>query len=395
MPGVKANEPRGRVWLTPGEVGGLMVCVSEQPGESKALAVSTVILVDHDAFNRWHCVLRHLAVGLVDQAISLRWLSADPRVRSLALGPVETSVHRPMRWTNYRRQRSELLNYLEPQPPTIVQAMSGGSYKLAGEIATALDADLVLTVSSSCDGEALRLVDPACVKRFVVTGEPMSLVLVQHLRIAPEKIVLIRPGVLTGQHVASFGDPDRTVTLLCTSPFERHGGVEHLIEAIHALDGSGHKIMAFLLGRGRQESMLRRMVRDRGLLGRVTFSQAMDDPTSAMHGADIYVDTSTDPAFREHSLQAMANGLVVVANTNASIDHLRDGETAHLCPRATPQALIDTIEGVLRDPAAAHQMAVSAQQYVREHHPVSAMAEQLAAVYRKLAVARATFSLSE
>ncbi len=372
-----------------------MAFVSDQPGESKALAVSAVILVDHDAFDRWHCVLRHLVVGLVDQAVSLRWLSDDPRARSLALGPVETNIHGSMRWPHLRRQRSELLSYLEPQPPTIVQAMSGGSYKLAGETASALDADLVLTMSSSRDGEALRAVDPARVERFVVSGEPLSLVLTQHQKIATEKIVLIRPGVQTGQYVASFDDPDRTVTLLCTSPFERHGGVEHLIEAIHALDGRGHKIMAFLLGRGRQESMLRRMVRDRGLLGRVTFSQAMDDPTPAMHGADIYVDTSSEPAFREHSLQAMANGLVVVANANPSIDHLRDGETARLCPRPTPQALIDTIESVLRDPAAAHRMALSAQQYAREHHAVSAMAEQLAAVYRTLAVARATFSLSE
>ena len=91
----------------------------------------------------------------------------------------------------------------------------------------------------------------------------------------------------------------------------------------------------------------------------------------------------------------MGSGLVVVSHTNASIDHLRDGDTAHICPRATPQALIDTIANVLVDPIAGRRMAIRAQQYAREHHAVSAMAERLATTYRQLAVARATFPLAE
>ncbi len=369
--------------------------MSENPAESKALAVNVVILVDDDAFERWHCVLRHLVVGLLDQAVVLRWLSPDPRVASLALGPVEAKIHRPLRWPFRRRDRIDLIHHFERQAPTIIHAMSGTSYKLAGDIAAAVDADLVLAASSLRDCDVLSSVNPARVEKFIVASETLSEVLAQHLKITPDKITLIRPGVQVGQGVTSFDDPDRTTTLLCTSPFERHGGVEHLIEAIDALCARGHKIMAFLMGRGREESTLRRMVRDRGLLGRVAFSLSMDDPISAMHGADVFVDTSNEPAFREHSLQAMASGLVVVSNANASVDHLRDGETAHICPRATPQSLIDTIDKVLVDPAAAHRMALAAQQYAREHHAVSTMAQSLAATYRKLAVARATFSLAE
>lgn len=372
-----------------------MAVVSVNPVESKTRAVRVVILVDDDAFERWHCVLRHLVVGLVDQGVSLRWLSPDPRVTSLALGPVEAKTYIPSRWPFRGRERVELLHQLERQAPTVVHAMSAGSYKLAGDIATAFDAYLVLGVSSLHDCDVLSSVDPSRVEKFVVASEPLVQVLVQHLRMVPEQVLLVRPGVQSGQAVTSFNDPDRTTTLLCTSPFEPHGGVEHLVEAIDALGERGHKMMAFLLGRGRQESMLRRMVRDRGLLGRVTFSPSMFDPISAMHGADVYVDTSFDPSFREHSLQAMGSGLVVVSRANASVDHLRDGDTARLCTRGSPQALIDTLAAVVGDPVAAHEMAVRAQQYAREHHAVSAMAERLATTYRQIAVARATFPLPE
>ncbi len=74
---------------------------------------------------------------------------------------------------------------------------------------------------------------------------------------------------------------------------------------------------------------------------------------------------------------------------------IRDGETAYVCAKPTAQSLIETLEQVLQDQAAAHRLAESAQNYIREHHTVSAMAGRLAATYRNLAVARATFPLAE
>ncbi len=372
-----------------------MTVVSEQPGASKALAVNAAVLVDEDAFNRFHCILRHLVVGLVDQALPLCWLSADERVRSLSLGPVEAHIHRSVRWPRRNRELGEIIGRFESHPPTIVHAMSHGSYGLASALAGVFDADLVLQVSSLSDCDALGDLDLARVERFVAMSDPLSTALYKQLGIDPARIEVIKPGVRTKKLTAGFEDPQRVVTLLCTTSFERDTGVDRLIEAADALGESGHRLMVFLVGRGRFESRLRCMVRDRGLLARVTFGQTMDDPIEAMHGADVFVETSGVAEFREDALQAMASGLVVVSVSNPAVDHIRDGETAYVCAKPTAQGLVETLERVLQDHAAAHRLAESAQNYIREHHTVSAMAESLAATYRNLAVARATFPLAE
>lgn len=372
-----------------------MPIVATTSRTSKPLAVNAAVLVDTDAYDRMRCVLRHMAVGLVDQAIPFRWLSTDPRVASLSLGPVEATIHRPVRWPHHTRALNELAATFESNPPTIVHATAHGSYALAAELAAAFDADQVLQVTSMQDGDALGEVDLTRVARFVVWSEPLADLLGKQVGIEPARIAVIKPGVRTRSAVAGFGDAVRTITLLSTTPFDRRHGLDRLIEAIDALGKRGRKLMVFLVGRGPFESTLRRMVLDRGLLPRVTFGRGLDDPGEAMQGADVFVETSPVAEFREDVLQAMATGLVVVSASNAAVDHVRDGETAFVVPGTSAQLLMETMERVLGNQAAAHRLAESAQQYVRDHHTVSGMAEQLAATYRSLIVARTTFPLPE
>jgi len=372
-----------------------MIDVATSSRKSKPLGVNAAVLVDSDAYDRMRCVLRHMAVGLVDQSIRFRWLSEDPRVASLSLGPVDATIHRPIRWPRRSRGMSELVAAFEANPPTIVHAMSHGSYSLAAALALTFDADLVLQITSQRDCDLLGEVDLTRVGRFIPLSEPLADVLNKQVGIEPSRIVLIRPGVRTQTAAAGFGDALRTITMLSTTPFDKQHGLDRLVEAIDALARRGHSLMVFMVGRGPYESTLRRLVHDRGLLPRVTFGRGLEDPGETMHGADLFIETSPLAEFREDVLQAMAAGLVVVAAANPAVDHLRDEETAFVASRTSAQSLLQTLERVLGNQAAAHRLAESAQRYVREHHTVSAMAEQLASTYRSLVVNRTTFPLPE
>ena len=367
--------------------------MSDLPTNASRLAISVALCLDGDAFDRLGAVLRHLVVGLVDQAIQVRLLSADPRVESLKLGPIQTLVHRRIMWPMVGRRIDHLLEALSHEPPTVVHAVSAGSYRPAEAIAEAFDTDLVIQITSAGDCDATEQLDGSRIGKFIALSRPLMAMLGTQLNIPSDRIELIRPGVRVSPEITCFASPQRGATILCTSAFEPGGGVDKLIEALGILHAHDHRPLLFLVGRGRDESSLRRLAREKGLSAHITFAHALGDMTQAMSSADIFVHPSVEPALSVSGLQAMGAGMAVVTFPHEVCDYYRHDETAVVCEDATPSALADAIDQLLADRDRARRIATAAREYARTHHAMSDMAERTAGVYRRLALHRATFSI--
>lgn len=361
--------------------------------EQSSRSVSAALCVDAEALDRFGRVLRNLLVGLVDQAVNVRLLSCDPRIDTLTLGPVQTLVHKRLTWPIAGRRIEELLGALSTHPPRVVHAMSRLSYGVANTVAEAFDADLVLQATSRADCDAIAQRSGQRVGRILAFTQPLRTVLEEQVNIASELVELVRPGVLASQHIACFTDPNRVPTLLCLSPLERGSGVDRLIEAVAILQKRDHSLMLFVLGQGSWEHALRREIHERRLSACVTLAHPAGDLSQAMHSADVFVRPRTDTAFTENSLQAMGAGMAVVTCPSPVFDFFRHRETALVCEKPKAESLAAAIEQLLTDRAFAQRIATAGMEYVREHHAMSRMAERTADVYRKLALARATFSL--
>ncbi len=372
-----------------------MVDVPETTESARPPTVNAALCVDGSALNRFGRVLRHFCVGLVDQAVSVRLVSPDARVKSLAVGPIQALVHQPIAWPAAGRRTERLLEGLAAQPPTVVHGMSQESYHAAGSVADAFDADLVLGVTSQADCERIPPLATGKHVRFHAFSAPLAALLETQFKIAREQIEVIRPGCPVASRAACFAQPGRVATLLCTSGFERESGVDRLIAAVGLLVQRGYGLQVFLLGEGTMESALRRSVRTRQLSSFVTFAAPMSDLTAAMQSADIFIRPSADTHFTSDGLLAMGAGLAVVTDPSSICDHVRPGETAIVCARPTAESLAETIEGVLNHRQETIGLATSAIAYVREHHAMSAMAERTAAAYRRLALTHSTFAIRE
>ena len=273
--------------------------------------------------------------------------------------------------------------------------MSAESYPGARRLAEAFDADLILQVSALDDCSEINDEDRSSGTHFVATSRPLLEYLGSHLELAAERTCIIRPGVLAQPDITCFKYGERMATILCTTRFEASKGIDELIEAVAALRKRGRGIMLFLLGRGRHDGALRRMVRERKLSACVTLADAVGATDAALESADIHVNPTADTRFTIGGLQAMAAGVVVVTPQNPACDHYIDGETCVVCPDATTNGLIDAIERVVSDRPASQRLARGGLEFVREHHSVSAMAEQFAGLYRRLVLARATIKMPE
>jgi glycosyltransferase involved in cell wall biosynthesis len=367
--------------------------MAEQP-EHPASAVSVALCIAPEAVDRFGNVLRHLVVGLVDQAISLRLLSSDRRVESLRLGPVQTLVHQPISWPMRRRRLTQLLDVLGHHPPDIVHAMSHESYAAAGELAEELEADLVLEVSSQADCAMIRELDRTNIEAYVCVTEGFRQTLVEQMKVSEARVSVIYPGIAASQQATCFAHAERAATILCTTDFERHGGVDLLIDALALLRRRGHTPLAFFLGRGRYEGALRKMVRERGLSPSVTFANPSCDVSSVMRSADIFVRPSVETGFVADVLQAMAAGALVITLASDVLDYLRDGETTMIARNQTADALADSLARAVTEKDEARRIAAGAMEHVRTHHGISVMAEKTASVYRQLVLQGSTFAIN-
>ncbi|MBI4716429.1 MAG: glycosyltransferase family 4 protein [Planctomycetes bacterium] len=360
-------------------------------GESPA--ISAVLCLDTEAMDRLGPLLRYLAVGLVDQAVDVRILSPDPRIDGLALGPVQSLVHRPLGWPFAARRVEKVLDGLAQRAPTVVHAVSAGGLKLASSIAGAFDADLVLSVTSLADCHELVRHSAEDVDAFVACTAPLAALLEERLRIPEDQVALIRWGAPARGERACFATPERTPAILCTAPLSRRAGVAAVLDAARLLREKNLEFLLFLWGHGPDERAFRRQVREQKLTSLVMFADPLGDPAQAMPEVDLFLNPTAAGSFSAAPLQAMAAGVAVVACADAVCDHVIAGKTAMVCDQPTPQVFAEAIAALLTDREQTQRLADAAREHVRNNHSVSAMAEHTAALYRRLALAHATFPL--
>ena len=357
--------------------------------------VDLALCIDREVYSRLREAIQHLCVGLVDLNAPVRLVSSAAEAEALSLGPIEIVVHQELTWPLRRRRLSQLIDVLAGRPPSVVQAMSQGAFRVSEAVAQTLDVDLVLHVSGAADVRALQHVDGERVRHVIAASRPLAEMAVKSGRASPETITVIRPGVLRVAEPTCFTAPGRAVTVVCTNSLDARSGVDHLIHAVRILRGRGHELLAFLLGAGPREAELRHLVHACKVAPWVTFARPKGGTRRIMAGADVFVSPAPERAISDDSLAAMASGTTVVTCAGGVTDHCVDGQTAVVCPESTPEALADGIELLLNDPAYARTLAAGGLAYLKEHHPVSNMAEQNLALLRTLALRRRTFALSD
>ena len=357
--------------------------------------VDVALCIDGDVYSRLWDVIRLLCVGLVDLTARVRLVSSSPAAEALTLGPIEMIVHQNPVWPLRRQRLGQIVEVLSARPPTVVQCLSRGSLRVAQAVAQAFDVDLVLQVTAAADVKALARADGQRVQHVVAASRPLYDLVERSGRVRPEAISLIRPGALRTEQPTCFRQPGAIATLMCTAWFEDHTGVGELIRAVRLLHDRGYKVLAFLVGEGRRERRLRELVHAQKVSRWITFARPKAEAARIMSGADIFVRPAAEQAISCNSLLAMATGTAVVTCAGGVTDHCIDGQTAVVCPDADPESLADGIERLLGDHEYARRLATAGMAHVKEHHPVSTMAEQTLALYRQLALRRTTFAIQE
>jgi len=174
--------------------------------------------------------------------------------------------------------------------------------------------------------------------------------------------------------------------IVCVGRLSPEKGHKVLLEAAHSLVLTGQEFQLLLVGDGPERAALERL-RDRlALKDRVMFLGQRKDMDMVYAAADILVLPSFKEGVPNVVLEAMANGVAIVATRVGGVPEMvRDGKEALLVPPNDAHALRFALERMLRSPERMREFGRAGKRALFPRFSVTRRVERVEHVYRELA----------
>ncbi len=158
-----------------------------------------------------------------------------------------------------------------------------------------------------------------------------------------------------------------------------------LLRALGELAAAGVSFELALAGDGPERPRLERLAADLGLKRRVSFLGGIDDVPALLATAHLLVHPSRSEGLSNTILEALAEGLPVVATAVGGTPELiADGRTGLLVAPDEPVQLAARIRQVLDDPSLGARLGRAGLELVRDRCTVERVATQHERIYRSV-----------
>ncbi len=377
--------------------------------ESKSLRLALV--TSEQTVSDYSIFLEHLLVGLADESIPVVLVCPpDSDVDSIISGSVEVIRHPAlqlplMEWLNRKR----LIEQLTKFKPTILHCLCESKAPLTRQLARRLNLPYILTVNSLHKrlsilrgsfrpSQPLRRSRPTLqnIGRLSISSKRCAKIIapaksiadnfaIVHPRFA-ERIEQINIGTFTEESTGCFREPSHLVTLLTAPTYgglDKAGDYENLFNAVRHLTIDGYEFMMAVIGSGRAEKQLRRLLTVLGLSQIVTIVPRLKPLRAALAAGDIFIQPQPSNFFNPLLLEAMSVGSAIAACKGGVDDLIIEDKTAVVFNPNDELSIKGSLQRLLDKPEFARQIAKTAQQYLREEHTVSNMISATLQTYRK------------
>lgn len=351
--------------------------------------VQALLVIDNDVLKRLGAVVRHLTVGMIDEAVQMTVLSRSvPSLAGELIGPSRVLTP-PKRWLPWAKMLSpeELVDELNGVKPAIVHCLSSDLAHWALPWATAWKSVLVVHLTDLRDLRAFGSLRHYPHIAAIATTKVIEQALIEAYPSMDGKVSTVPLGIPSGDEPACFSHPQRVPTVLVTTPLEHGSGLEIVLKALHAVVETGQELHVFVLSDGSAEASFRRQLDRLRLRSAVTFAGSLHDQEAyraALDASDLYIVPFAAERFTTDTLTAMAAGLAIIAPAGSIEDYLIDGQTAALFESRSGN-LAEKWLGLLQDRERARQLGEGAQEYLRSYHKASFMVCAIAVLYRQAA----------
>jgi glycosyltransferase involved in cell wall biosynthesis len=163
-------------------------------------------------------------------------------------------------------------------------------------------------------------------------------------------------------------------------------GADLFLWAAHRMLRARPELRFLVIGEGPERGALEALARELGLEGGVRFLGHRDDLPDLLQIVDVVLMPSRHEGMPLSLLEALALGKPVVAAAVGGIPEvLRDQEQGVLVPPENPLLLADAALALLAQPARARELGAQARQRVLRDFSHTRLAENVAALYHRVA----------
>ena len=357
-----------------------------------ALLGSKQTLAEYSAF------LGHLLVGLADQSVSTALVCpACENLNSIILGSAEIITHPAFEVPLfYGLNKKLLIEKLLKFGPNILHCLCESLLPLTKYLAEQLNVPYVITLNSLNVRRVglspsffkgiggLKPILQNCAS-IIVTAKTIENSLAQAHPYLSQKIKHINIGSFTEDTICCFSDSSRPATAIIAYPFKKSDEFENLFGSIRHLVVNGYELMVVIIGGGKAETTLWKLLAALDLLRIVTIIPRRIPRRPVLRAGDIFIHPQPVDAFDPMLLEAMSVGSAVAACSGGVDDLIIDNETAVVFNPADELSITAALQKLLDGRDFAHKIARNAQNYVKKNHSVSRMISDILKVYNQIA----------
>jgi glycosyltransferase involved in cell wall biosynthesis len=200
------------------------------------------------------------------------------------------------------------------------------------------------------------------------------------------KVVVIHPGVKAiARRSPKRADPSRPIAIGIVARLVPVKGLDFMIGAMSLLMERSRSVTLEVAGIGPERERLERETARAGLADVIRFIGWRDDVRALMVHWDIYVQPSLSEGFGIAAVEAMAQGLPVVATRVGGLPEVvMDTETGILVPPRDSIALADAIDALINDPALRLRMGNAGRERATGHFSLEREADTMQRIYDRL-----------
>lgn len=335
------------------------------------------LIVSDETASRFGSILRHLLVGLARKGIPICLVGSQRCLSELSEADLVTRISNPgldlpgIQWFNQRR----LLDRLRQFQPNVLHALGEDSADLVGTLAHQLDVPYVLNVNDlDRRDEHFPLSLLRCVGIMAPSFRIYQTLTENHNRLQ-DRICYAPFALPVDAHPVCYSDTEHQASVVVGHHFNKAQDFHSLLLALKELVRQGYVFLTVLLGRGREESELRRMLAALDLQEKVTIVSDQRPRRSILRAGDLFLRLQTVPYVDSLCQEAMSVGLVVATGRGGSDDFLIEGQTCLQFSENDTLSIRGVLQLLLDQHHMARQLAAAGQSYLRSHTCTDSMVQ--------------------
>ena len=341
------------------------------------------LIVSQRSVFEYSLFIKRLLVGLADESIQPALVCPpDCDIDSIISGAVEVITYPAIElpfMNIYNRNR--LVEQLTKFKPNVLHCLSESMAGLTKQLARRLELPYILMVNS-LQNRFMRffISSKHCVK-ITVPAKSIAANMTKVCHRFSERIELINIGTFAGYDCVCFSAPSRLANMVTVYPLDKVADFENLFGAIKNLVVNDYEFMLAVIGEGRAERQLRKLLAALDLQQTVTIVPRLKPWRSILAAGDIFIQPQPSAAFNPFLLEAMSAGSAVAACKGGVDDMIIDGQTAVVFDPNNELSIRSCLQRLFDRKEFARQLAKGAQDYIRENHSVSKMISEILQIY--------------